>query len=337
MSRKIRWGALSTAAIGVKKVLPAMQKGQYSSVVAIASRDLEKARQAAGALGISSFYGSYEELLADPEIDAIYNALPNHLHVPWSIKAAEAGKHVLCEKPLSINVAEAKALLAVRERTGVRIGEAFMVRCSPQWLRVRELLDQGRIGELRCVLGIFGLHNADPDNIRNRLEYGGGALLDLGCYLVHVSRFAFASEPTRAMACMDRDPQMCTDRLTSAILDFRSGHAVFTCGTQMVYYQRIQFLGTGGRIELEIPVSAPFDHPTRIFIDTRKDVFGGGIITETIPASNHYTLQGDAFSKAVLEGTDVPVPLEDSVRNMAVIDALFRSSTSGRWEAVEEG
>jgi predicted dehydrogenase len=336
MARKLRWGALSTAAIGAKKVLPAMQQGQYCSVVAIASRDRERAQKAAAALGIPTFYGSYEELLADPEIDAIYNPLPNHLHVPWSIKAAEAGKHVLCEKPIGLNAAEARTLLAVRDRTGVRIGEAFMVRCSPQWLRVRELLGEGRIGELRSVLGIFSYYNTDPDAIRNRVEYGGGALLDIGCYLVHASRFAFASEPTRVVACMDRDPRMRTDRLTSAILEFPSGQAVFTCSTQMVYHQRIQFLGTRGRIELETPVSAPFDRPTRLFIDTGKDLFGGGLTTETFAACNQYTLQGDAFSKAVLEGTEVPVPLEDSIRNMAVIDALFRSSGSGNWEAVEQ-
>ena len=335
MRDKLRWGALSTAAIGVKKVLPAMQQGRYSSVVAIASRDREKARNAAAALGIPKSYGSYEALLADPEIDAVYNPLPNHLHVPWSIRAAEAGKHVLCEKPIAMNAAEARDLLAVRARTGVRIGEAFMVRCSPQWLRARELLVEGRIGQLRSVVGMFSFFNADPQNIRNRVEYGGGALLDIGCYLVQAARFAFASEPTRAVACIDRDPAMRTDRLTSAILDFGTGHALFTCSTQLVYQQRLHFLGTRGRIEMEIPVSIPFDRPSRILIDTGKDLFGGGLTIETFPPSNHYTLQGDAFSKAVLEGTEVPVPLEDSLGNMAAIDALLRSSETGTWEPVE--
>jgi predicted dehydrogenase len=333
MPEKLRWGALSTAAIGVKKVLPAMQRGEYSSVVAIASRDLPKARQAAAALGIPTAYGSYEELLADPNIDAVYNPLPNHLHVPWTIKAAEAGKHVLCEKPISTTVAEAATLLEVRRRTGVKIGEAFMVLCTPQWLRLRELLDQGRIGELRSVLGFFGYFNADPANIRNQVECGGGALLDIGCYLALASRFAFAAEPTRVIACIDRDPLLRTDRLTSAILDFPAGHSVFTCGTQLVYSQRLHFLGTRGRIEMEIPVSAPFDRPTRLLIDTGSDLFGGGLTVETFPIYNHYTLQGDAFSKAVLEGTPVPVPLEDAIRNMAVLEALFHSAESGNWES----
>src|SRR5271168_1804119 len=243
MSKKLRWGVLSTAAIGLKKVLPAMQQGQYTRIDAIASRDLVKAREAATSLGIPTAYGSYEELLADPNIDAIYNPLPNQLHVPWTIKAAEAGKHVLCEKPLSLTAAEANSLLAVRARTGVKIGEAFMIRSAPQWLRLRELINQGRIGELRSVVGFFSYHNTDPANIRNQVHSGGGALMDIGCYLIHASRYAFAQEPTRVVARIERDPRMHTDRLTSALLDFPAGQAIFTCSTQLVPYQRVQFFG----------------------------------------------------------------------------------------------
>ena len=333
MPKKLRWGILSTAAIGLKKVIPAMQLGQYTSVVAIASRDLAKAQEAATALGIPTAYGSYEDLLADPNIDAIYNPLPNQLHVPWTMKAAEAGKHVLCEKPLSLTVAEAESLLAVRSRTGVKIGEAFMIRSYPQWLRVRELLSEGRVGELRSILGFFSYFNIDPANIRNQVECGGGALMDIGCYLVHASRYAFAQEPTRVVARIDRDPQMRTDRLTSAILDFPAGQSIFTCSTQLVPYQRVHFLGTRGRIELEIPFNAPIDRPTRLFIDDGGDLFGRSITTETFPICDQYTLQGDAFSRAVLENTEVPVPLEDAIKNMAVIEAIFRSATSGQWES----
>jgi len=333
MSKKIRWGVLSTANIGLKKVLPGMQQGQLSSVTAIASRDLARAQEAAKALGIATAYGSYEELLADPAIDAVYIPLPNHLHVPWTIKAAEAGKHVLCEKPLSLTVAEAETLLAVRVRTGVRIGEAFMIRSHPQWLRLRELLDAGRIGQLRSVIGAFSYFNADPNNIRNHVEYGGGALYDIGCYTIQASRYGFAQEPTRVVALIDRDPEMHTDRLTSAILDFPGGQAVFTCSTQLVPFQRVTFLGTQGRIEIEIPFNAPKDRPTRLFIDQDGDLFGGGTVTETFPVCDQYTLQGDAFSKAVLEGTEVPVPLEEAIRNMAVIEALFRSGKTGQWES----
>jgi predicted dehydrogenase len=332
MENKLRWGVLSTASIGLKKVIPAMQRGQLTSIVAIASRDLAKAQAAATALDIPTAYGSYEELLADPAIDAIYNPLPNQLHVPWTIRAAEAGKHVLCEKPFSLTVAEAGTLLAVRARTGVKIGEAFMIRSHPQWLRLRELIDEGRIGELRSIVGIFSYFNDDPANYRSHVEYGGGALLDIGCYLIHASRYAFAQQPSRVVARIERDPLLHTDRLTSAILDFPKGQSIFTCSTQLVPYQCVQFLGTRGRIEIEIPFNAPPDRPTRLFIDSTGDIFGGGITTETFPVCDQYTLQGDAFSRAVLEGTEPPVPLEDAIRNMGVIEAIFNSANSGEWE-----
>jgi predicted dehydrogenase len=331
MATKLRWGVLSTANIGIKKVIPGMQLGQFTAMEAIASREIERARQAADTLGIRKAYGSYEELLADPDIDAIYNPLPNQLHVPWTIKAAEAGKHVLCEKPLSLTVAEAKTLLDVRARTGVKIGEAFMIRSYPQWLRLRELLDEKRIGELRSIAGFFSYFNSNPANIRNRVEAGGGTLMDIGCYLIHASRYAFRQEPDRVIGLIDRDPTMKIDRLTSAILDFPGGQSIFTCSTQMVPYQRMQFFGTKGRIEIEIPFNAPPDRPTRLFIDSSGELFGSGITTETFPGCDQYTLQGDAFSKAVLENTQVPVPLEDAIGNMAVIEAVFNSAKSNAW------
>jgi predicted dehydrogenase len=335
MSKKLRFGVLSTANIGMKKVIPAMQQGELTTVTAIASRDLAKATEAATRLGIATAYGSYEELLADRNIDAIYNPLPNQLHVPWTAKAAEAGKHVLCEKPLSMTVAEAKTLLDVRARTGVKICEAFMIRSAPQWLRVRELLDEGRIGEVRAVNTHFSYFNVDAANIRNQMETGGGAVYDIGCYCIQGSRFAFGREPRRVVAIIDRDAQMGTDRLTSAILDFGSGHAIFTCSTQQSPFQRVQILGTRGRIELEIPFNAPGDRPTRLFIDATGDLSFSGITMETFPAVDQYTLQGDAFARAVEENTEVPVPLEDSIGNMAVIDAIFRSGKSGQWEQPE--
>ena len=334
MDSKIRWGVLSTANIGLKKDIPAMQLGRLTRVTAIASRDLAKAQTAGAALGIPTAHGSYEELLADPDVDAIYNPLPNHLHLPWTINAAEAGKHVLCEKPLTLTAADAQSLLAVRARTGVKIGEAFMVNCHPQWLRLRELLDEGRIGQLRSVTGLFSYFNINPDNIRNKTEAGGGALMDIGCYLIHAARSAFATEPTCVVALIDRDPEMRTDRLTSAILDFPGGHASFTCSTQLIPYQRIHFLGTRGRIEIEIPFNAPPDRPTRLFIDTTGDLSGSGIVTEVFPVCDQYTLQGDAFSKAILDDTEVPVPIEDAIGNMAAIEAIFKSGRSGQWEAV---
>lgn len=335
MSKKLRWGVLSTANIGLKKVIPAMRRGEHTQVIAIASRDLDKARRAASALNIPSAYGSYEELLADPQVDAIYNPLPNHLHVPWTTRAAEAGKHVLCEKPIAMDAAQAKTLLAVRDRAGVKIGEAFMIRSYPQWLRLGELLREGRIGDLRLVTGVFSYFNVNPANIRNILEIGGGALMDIGCYLVHASRFAFGRQPLRVVAAIDRDPAMRTDRLTSALMDFETGHATFTCSTQLIPYQKVHFLGTRGRIEIEIPFNAPPDRPTRIFIDSSGDLTGSGIVSETFPVSDQYTMQAEAFARAVWENSELPVSLEDSIGNMAVIDALFQSARSSQWISPE--
>ncbi|HZP00814.1 MAG TPA: Gfo/Idh/MocA family oxidoreductase [Terriglobia bacterium] len=329
---KVRWGVLGVARIATTKVIPAMQKGEWSTVMAIASRDRRKAEDAARALGIPKAYGSYEELLQDPNVEAVYNPLPNHLHVPWTLRAAGAGKHVLCEKPLSLTVEEAKTLLAVRDRAGVKIGEAFMVRTHPQWLRTRELIASGRIGQLRSIVGVFSYFNRDPANIRNILLYGGGALMDIGCYPVTTSRFIYGEEPTRVLGLIERDPEMKTDRLTSVMLDFPSGHSIFTCSTQLVPYQRMQFLGTQGRIEIEIPFNAPNDRPCRLFIDDGRDVSGGGVTTEAFAVCDQYTIQGDVFSRAVREGGEVPVSIEDAVRNMAVIEAVFRSAESGKWE-----
>jgi predicted dehydrogenase len=332
MQRKVQWGVLGAANIAVKKVIPGMQLGELCEIVAIASRDLGKAEKAAQALGIPKAYGSYEALLADPKIEAIYNPLPNHLHVPWSIKAAEAGKHVLCEKPVSLTVAEAKTLVAARDRAGVKIGEAFMVRTHPQWLRTRAHVQSGRIGELRAITGVFSYFNRDAANVRNIPEWGGGGMMDIGCYPITTSRFVFGEEPTRVVGLVERDPDFKTDRLASAILDFPSGQATFTCSTQMVPYQRMHFLGTKGRIEIEIPFNAPPGRATRIFIDDGRDVFGGGVTTETFPVCDQYTIQGDVFSRAVRGEGEVPCPIENAVANMAVIEAVFRSAESGRWE-----
>ncbi|HXM92763.1 MAG TPA: Gfo/Idh/MocA family oxidoreductase [Candidatus Dormibacteraeota bacterium] len=333
---KVRWGVLGAASIAMRKVIPGMQKGEWSEIAAIASRDRSRATEAAKKLGIAKTYGSYEELLGDGEIEAIYNPLPNHLHVPWTIKAAEAGKHVLCEKPISLTAAEARTLLPVRERTGVKIGEAFMVKMHPQWLRARELARTGCIGELQAIVGAFSYFNRDPSNVRNKPEWGGGGLLDIGCYPITMSRFLFGEEPLRVAGVLEKDPEFGVDRLASAILEFRAGQSVFTCGTQMIPYQRMQLLGTKGRIEIEVPFNAPNDRPTRVFVDDGSDLFGGGVKIETIPTCDQYTIQGDAFSRAIREGGEVPVPLEDAIGNMAVIDAVFRSARSGKWERPEK-
>jgi predicted dehydrogenase len=332
MKPKVKWGVIGVADIAVKKVIPAMQRGEWSEVVGIASRDVERAKHAAEQLGIRKAYGSYEELLGDPDIEAIYNPLPNHLHVPWSIKAAEAGKHVLCEKPIGLTVEEARLLLEARDRTGVKIGEAFMVRTHPQWRKVIELIAAGRIGRVRSVMGYFSYDNRDPKNIRNIPEYGGGGLMDIGCYLIYTSRLAFGEEPGRVCGLVQHDPDTRTDVMTSAMLDFPSGPSLFTCSTQVVPYQRVQILGTERRIEIEVPFNAPPDQPCRIFIDDGVDPSGRAAEILEFEVCDQYTTQGDMFSTSIRQGTELPVPLEGSVRNMAVIEAIFRSAKSGKWE-----
>ncbi len=333
LPRKIRWGILGVAGIAVRRVIPAMHASTECEIAAIASRDLRKAEDAARSLGIARAYGSYDELLADRSIDVIYNPLPNHLHVPWSIRATEASKHVLCEKPVGRSAAEVRQLIEARDHAGVKIGEAFMVRTHPRWLRVQELARAGRIGDLRLIHGWCGYFNRDPHDVRNSLEYGGGALLDIGCYPVTLSRFIFGEEPARVSGLIERDPEMRTDRLTSATLEFPTGRCVFTCSTQLAYSQRMTLFGTKGRIEIDRPINPVTDEPSRILVDDNPaDAAGGGITAEMIPACNQFTIQGDLFSRAIREGAEVPVPLEDALKNMAVIDAIFRSAESGRWE-----
>ena len=331
--KKVIWGVLSTAKIGTQKVIPGMQKSQWCEIRAIASRSMASAREAADMLGIPMAYGSYEELLADPGIEAVYNPLPNHLHVPLTLKAAEAGKHVLCEKPVALTAEEAGCLRAVAGN--VHIMEAFMVRFHPQWLRARELVRQGYVGTPRAVQVFFSYFNDDPKNIRNKVEIGGGALYDIGCYPVTIGRFLFEAEPRRAIALVDRDPGFGTDRTTSALVDFGAGrHLNFTVSTQCVPYQRVQICGTTNRIEIQIPFNAPQGAETRIVLDDGSTLDGTSIRTETFPMSDQYALQGEAFSRAVRGEIELPYGVEDAVCNMRLIDALFRSEKTARWEEV---
>jgi predicted dehydrogenase len=331
--QKVRWGVLGVSRIATTKVIPAMQQVVLSQILGIASRNRAKAEEAAHSLGIPKAYGSYEEMLADPEIEAVYNPLPNHLHVPWSIRAAEAGKHVLCEKPVGMNSAEALKLIDVRDRTGVTMGEGFMVQTHPQWVRAMELVRSGHIGQLRSAVGTFGYFKLDPGNVRNVREYGGGGLMDIGCYPIKTSRMVFGEEPKRVSATIVRDPRFGgIDILTTAILDYPSGHCIFTCSTQVVANQSMQFYGTTGRIEMEIPFNPFGGEASRIRIDAGGDLRGSGIRVEEFPPCDQYTIEGDLFSRAIREHTAPPVPLEDALKNMAVIDAVFRSAETGNWE-----
>ena len=325
MKQKVRWGILSTANIAVKKVIPAMQQSPWCEIAAIASRDLTRAREVADELQIPKTYGSYEELLADDSIEVVYNPLPNHLYVPWTLRAAEAGKHSLCEKPIALNAEEARKLIDARNRYQVRIQEAFMVRTHPQWLQTRKLIQTGRIGTLKSITCFFSYFNPDPANIRNQLELGGGALMDIGCYPITISRWIYDAEPRRVLGSIERDPEFKTDTLTTAVLDFPNGHSTFTCSTRLAPYQRMIFHGTGGRIEVVIPFNAPNDRPTQIILDDE---------TIEIPVCDQYEIQGTLFSQAVRENTEQPIPLEDAINNMTVIDAVFRSANTSQWEEI---
>ncbi|MBW2164306.1 MAG: Gfo/Idh/MocA family oxidoreductase [Deltaproteobacteria bacterium] len=325
--RKIRWGILSTANIGTEKVIPAMQLGEYCEVVGIASRNLERAQAAAKRLGIPKTYGSYEDLLADPEIEAIYNPLPNPQHVPWSIKALEAGKHVLCEKPIAMSSSEAEELLAAaKKHPDLKIMEAFMYRHHPQWELVKQLILDGKIGELRTIQSVFSYYNVDPNNIRNIAELGGGGLMDIGCYNISLSRFIFGAEPERVSGIIEYDPKFKTDRIASGMLDFGRGTSTFTCGTQLSPFQRVNIFGTEGRIEIEIPFTPPPDKPCKIWHQR-----GDKIEEIQFDICDQYTIQGDLFSQAVLNDTEVPTPLEDAVANMRVIEAIKDSAANEKW------
>jgi predicted dehydrogenase len=335
MPDKVRWGVLGAANIALMKVIPGMQRAVNCVVAAIASRDPGRAAAAAAALGIARAYGSYDALLEAPDIDAVYIPLPNHLHAPWSIRAMQAGKHVLCEKPITLTVAECRRMIEVRDRQGVVAGEAFMVHSHPQWLRARAIARAGEIGPVRAIQGFFSYFNTDPQNVRNVLEYGGGGLMDIGCYPITMSRWMLGREPRRVLALVERDPVFGVDRLASAVLDFELCQSVFTASTQITPYQRMQFMGTLGRIEVEIPFNAPPDRPTRLFVDLGGGLFGEDVRVEEIPVCDQYTAQGEAFSRSILEGAPVPTPLEDALANMAVIEALLRSEQTGRWEQPE--
>ena len=328
---KLRWGVLSTSKFAQNKILPAIKHCEHAEVTAIASRDLAKAQAVADQFGLAKAYGTYEELLADAEIDIIYNPMPNHQHVPWTIKALAAGKHVLCEKPIGLSAAEAQQLLdAASDYPQLKVMEAFMYRLHPQWQRAKQIVQAGGIGELRTIQSFFSYFNNDPANVRNQADIGGGGLMDIGCYNISLSRFIFDAEPQRVLGLVEYDPNFNTDRLASGMLDFGRGTATFTCSTQLTSYQRVNIFGTTGRIELEIPFNAPPDKPTRLWHQQ-----GDQIEEISFDICDQYTIQANLFSLAVINDTPVPTPLTDAVANMKVIEAVATSGKSNEWVTVQ--
>jgi predicted dehydrogenase len=326
--KPVKWGIISTANIGVAKVIPGMMKSSDLEVVAISSRDKKTAKEWGKKLGIPKTYGSYEAMLADPEIEAVYNPLPNHLHVPLTLAAAKAGKHVLCEKPIAITAKEAKKLKDVKR--GIHVAEAFMVRHALQWMNVRERVKKGEIGTLRAIQVLFSYHLLDPKNVRNMAKIGGGGMLDIGCYPITVSRYIFDAEPKRVIAVIDRDPKFKTDRLASGLADFGKGRQLsFTISTQMAPYQRAHIVGDNGRIEIEIPFNAPPDKPNRIFVQGMEMNVGE---THEFPVSDQYQLQAEAFGRVIRKKEKSSYGIADAIQNMKIIDAFFRSEKSKKWE-----
>jgi len=333
--KPVKWGIISTADIGVKKVIPAMLRSKGVEIVGLASRDEARAKEAAAKLGIPKAYGSYEALLADKEIEAVYNPLPNHLHVPVTLQALAAGKHVLCEKPIAMDATEAGQLTEAAKKAGKLVTEAFMVRYHPQWRRARELAQSGALGEVSLVASVFSYYNVDPNNVRNMGDIGGGALYDIGCYPIVTSRFVFGAEPIRVTAVIDWDPKFKTDRLSSALAEYPGGkHLVFSTATQLVPRQHVQILGTKARAEVMIPFNAPPNQTTTLRIDDGTDLTGANIKTEVIPACDQYTLQGEVFSQVIRGEAQLEFGIEDAIKNMRVIDAMFKAAKSGKWETV---
>ncbi len=326
----VRWGILSTADIARTKVIPGLLKADRCEVVAIASRDPAQARLVADELGIPVAHGSYEALLADPGVDAVYIPLPNHMHAEWTIAAARAGKHILCEKPLTLTAADAERVVAVCATEGVRLMEAFMYRLHPSWVAVREIVASGRIGRLRAVQSWFSYYNDDPANIRNRLEAGGGALFDVGCYTVNLSRMLFDAEPVAVRASMARDPDSGVDILTSAILEFEHGVATFTCSTRVETDQRVHVYGSDGRLSIGIPFNIPPDRPTQVFVTAGGDPpVAPATEVLTFETADPYTVEAEHFAAAILDDLPTPTPPEDAIANVRVLERIIAAGAGG--------
>jgi len=327
---KLKWGVLGASKLAREKVIPAMAGHQAFEVNAIASRDMEKAREAAEKLAVPRYFGSYEALIQDPEIDVVYIPLPNDLHVEYTLKCIKAGKHVLCEKPLSLKAEDIDRLIRARDKHQVKVGEAFMVQSHPQWIKAKQIVQGGDLGKVSLIHGFFSYYNVKPENIRNKPEHGGGAIWDIGCYPVFTSRMVLGEEPIRLVASMEYDPNFGTDKLASVMMEFPSARAVFSVSTQLVPYQRMQFFGEQKELEIRIPFNAPPDRPCEIRIAT-GDIFRENFDTLSFETCNQYTLQAEDFTKAVVEDGEVPVTLENAKANAKVLEAIFRSAKERKW------
>ncbi|HSJ68949.1 MAG TPA: Gfo/Idh/MocA family oxidoreductase [Anditalea sp.] len=327
---KLNFGILSTAKIAMEKVIPAMVSSENFQVHGIASRDITKANAAAKQFNIQKTYGSYEEMISDPDIHVIYNPLPNHLHVEYTLKCIEAGKHVLCEKPIALNSADINTLIQARDKYKVKVGEAFMVKTHPQWIKAKNIVQEGKLGHVKLIQGCFSYFNNDPNNIRNVASFGGGAMWDIGCYPVMTSRFVLNEEPQKVLALMEYDKEFGTDILSSVVMQFPTTQAVFTVGTQMVPYQRMHFMGSEKRLEIVIPFNSPNDRPTKITLD-EGGIYQNNLETIEIDTCDQYALQAEDFIRSIIDDSKEPVSLEEALANTRVLEAIFISAKEERW------
>lgn len=326
MEISIRWGILGTANIANESVIPAMLKSEYCDITGIASRSIEKAKSIALQFKIPNFYGSYQELLDDQEIEAVYIPLPNHLHVQWAVKALKAGKHVLVEKPVGLTSLEAIQLLEeAKKHPDLKIMEAFMYKFHPQWIRAKEMIKNGEIGALKTIQSSFSFFDDNRESIVNKKEFGGGSLMDIGCYPISIARYLFESEPKSVSAKVEYHPDFKVDILASVILEFENGTCNFFSAIQMIENQFVQIFGTEGSIKFDIPFNPPDDQPVRIWLikeDLKKEI--------EFEICDQYSLQVDIFSLAIIEHKKVPVSLEDAVNNMIVIEKIEESNRLGK-------
>lgn len=323
MEKRLRWGVLGCAGIAINSVIPGIQQSKTGQVVAIASRDKSKAEQTARDLSIERAYDSYETLLNDPDIDAVYIPLPNHLHMEWTIKAAEAGKHVLCEKPIALNAEQAQQMVDACEKAGVFLAEAFMYRHHPRYEKIIEMINSGEIGEVRSIHANFTFNNAgDKGNIRFKKEWGGGSIYDVGAYPISVGRLLLGREPhavtVQALFSPEHDD---VDMMASGLIEYDNGVGLtFDCGMWAQFRNQLEILGSDGRIEVP---SAFVGHAD--FVVHSNDTSR----TETFPELNAFTLQVDQFANAIHGHEALRFPSQDAVLNMKVIDACIRSAREG--------
>ena len=327
--KKIRFGVLGVSNHFYKRIVLPLQKAKNCEVVAMASRNPIKSKEAAQEFDIPIFALSYDELISSDEVDAIYIPLPNHLHSEWTIKALEAGKPVLCEKPLAMDAQEAKQMADLSIKLGVPLMEGFMYRFHPLWQHIRNIIRTNQIGQINAIHTIFSYNNPSPTNIRNIKEYGGGALMDIGCYAISVPRFLLGREPKKVMATMVKHPEFKTDMHTSALLDFGDVNASFFVSTGSEAFQKVEIIGSAGTITVPIPFNTYVDTPSTITVNT-----GQGERKVEFPTCDPYGIMFDAFSESLIEQKPVPVPIEDAIHNMKVVDAVVASAKSGTWEIV---